>query len=124
MLNKRYTVNIDNSEIRIDRWLRKKFILSQSFLQKNLRKGQIKLNGKIVKANTILKIDDEIEILNFNDKRYVEKTNLKIDIQSKYLINKFKSSIMFENSDYLIINKWKGISTQGGTKIYNSIPST
>ena len=33
----------------------------------------------------------------------------------------FKLSIVFENNDFLIIDKWSGIATQGGSKINISI---
>ena len=34
---------------------------------------------------------------------------------------KFNKSIIFQNDDYLILNKWEGIATQGGSKINLSI---
>ena len=43
----------DEDNIRIDRWLRRKFSrLPQSFFEKKLRKGFIRLNKRIIKANT------------------------------------------------------------------------
>ena len=33
----------------------------------------------------------------------------------------FKLSIIYENNDFIIINKWTGIATQGGSKINISI---
>ena len=67
---KKYIKNIihyDESDIRIDRWLRRKFnSLPQSLIEKKLRKGLIKLNNKIVKSNKKIKENDLIEIFDYH----------------------------------------------------------
>ena len=124
---KKYIKNIihyDESDIRIDRWLRRKFnSLPQSLIEKKLRKGLIKLNNKIVKSNKKIKENDLIEIFDYHEDNYSNK-QLKKNIIKKIpdkIIQKFRSSIIFENDDYIILNKWKGIATQGGTKVLFSI---
>jgi len=120
----KYNVNKDESDIRIDRWLRRKFInLPQSFFEKKLRKGIILLNKKKVKSNKKVFFNDLIEILDFSEKIYeykikkIEKIN-KVSIEYQ---KKFRSSVIYENNDYIVINKWRGMPTQGGTKIKVSI---
>ena len=83
----KYNVNKDESDIRIDRWLRRKFInLPQSFFEKKLRKGIILLNKKKVKSNKKVFFNDLIEILDFSEKIYeykikkIEKIN-KVSIE-------------------------------------------
>ena len=122
--SKKYIIIKDDSEIRIDRWLRRKFTnLPQSFIQKKLRKGIIRLNNNIVRANKVIEEDDIIEIKDFDIKIYPKKKYKKLDILSKEIITKFKKSIIFQNYNYAIINKWKGISTQGSGKNILSINS-
>ena len=46
LINDKYQI-----DLRIDKWLRKNFeSLSQSFIEKNLRKGYIKVNNKKVES--------------------------------------------------------------------------
>ena len=39
----------------------------------------------------------------------------------KEIFNKFTNSIIYESSDFIIVNKWTGIFTQGGSKTGISI---
>ena len=113
----------EEKEIRIDKWLKRNFsTLNQSFIEKNLRKGNIKVNKKKVSSNYKLKVKDLITIFNYSKEAYnhiIKSRSIK-KIPSKYL-KIFKSSILFENSDFIILNKWSGIATQGGSKINLSL---
>ena len=54
--------DLDWQNSRIDKFLKKNFsTLNQSFIEKNLRKGLIKVNNKKVQAKYKLKEDDEID---------------------------------------------------------------
>ena len=74
------------------------------------------------KAKYLINKNDLIIIKNFSKEIYadnkIKKTNKKID---NYLIKNFEQSILHENSNFLVIDKWSGISTQGGTNITISI---
>ena len=114
----------DSSEDqRIDRFLKRNFKnLSQSFIEKNLRKKNILLNKHLTKSNQIIKVEDKITIKNFSEEIYQKferkKSNLTIN---KSLITNFKKSILYENDNFLIIDKWSGIASQGGSNIVISI---
>ena len=114
----------DSSEDqRIDRFLKRNFKnLSQSFIEKNLRKKNILLNKHLTKSNQIIKVNDKITIKNFSEEIYKifqrKKSNLNIN---KSLITNFKKSILYENDNFLIIDKWSGIASQGGSNIVISI---
>ena len=108
-------ISVDNtfSGMRIDRYLRKYFSsIPQSFIEKNLRNGKIKLNNKKAKSFTKIKKNDLIEIF-----------NLKFEINSKIIKKKFKPTnniikeneefIIENNDDFVVINKQSGISVQG-----------
>ncbi len=119
------TLIIDDSSAdqRIDRFLKRNFQnLSQSFIEKNLRKKNILLNKHLTKSNQIIKVDDKITIKNFSEEIYQKferkKSNLTIN---KSLITNFKKSILYENDNFLIIDKWSGIASQGGSNIIISI---
>ena len=110
-------------EVRLDKYLKSLFTsLTQSFIEKNIRKKNILINNCKTTANYIVKFNDNLNILNFHEQLYknriVYNKNIKI---SKKDIYKFNQSIIFQNDDYLVLNKWEGIATQGGSKINLSI---
>ena len=116
---------IDNisADQRIDRFLKRNFQnLSQSFIEKNLRKKNILLNKHLTKSNQIIKVDDKITIKNFTEEIYqkYEKKKSNLTINKSYIAN-FKRAILYENDDFLIIDKWSGIAAQGGSNVTISI---
>jgi len=122
-LIKKIKIITDSENQRLDKFLKKSFSsLTQSFIEKNLRKKNILVNNKTSKAKYLINKDDLIIIKNFSKEIYadnkIKKTNKKID---SYLIKNFEKSILHENSNFLVIDKWSGISTQGGTNITISI---
>jgi len=122
-LIKKIKIITDSENQRLDKFLKKSFSsLTQSFIEKNLRKKNILVNNKTSKAKYLINKDDLIIIKNFSNEIYannkIKRTNKKID---SYLIKNFEKSILHENSNFLVIDKWSGISTQGGTNITISI---
>ena len=120
---KKIKIITDSENQRLDKFLKKSFSsLTQSFIEKNLRKKNILVNNKMSKAKYLINKNDLIIIKNFSKEIYadnkIKKTNKKID---SYLIKYFEKSILHENSNFLVIDKWSGISTQGGTNITISI---
>ena len=118
-----FIIDDSSADQRIDRFLKRNFQnLSQSFIEKNLRKKNILLNKHLTKSNQIIKVDDKITIKNFSEEIYQKfdrkKSNLTIN---KSLITNFKKSILYENDNFLIIDKWSGIASQGGSNIVISI---
>ncbi len=114
---KKILVTNDYENYRIDRFLIKFLSLPKSLIHKDLRKNRIKVNRKKTKFDYRLVIGDEIVL--FKDyKANQAKEKKAIDAKS---ILKFKNSILLKNKDYLVINKWNGIASQGGSKINISI---
>ena len=114
---------LNNLNQRLDKYLKHKYTsLTQGFIEKNIRKKNILINNSTTKANYLVKVNDELKILNFHETLYknkiIFKKNLKI---SKEILDKFKRSIKFENNDFIVLNKWSQIATQGGSKINISI---
>ena len=114
---------IDNLSInmRIDKWLKNKIgKLPQSLIEKELRRGNIKLNNKKVKSSTKLKLADEVKLYKPNYKLYKIKSNQKF-IPTKKIINFNESLIIEDNKDFIVLNKATGIPVQGGTKSKNNL---
>ena len=102
--------------MRIDRWIKniiKK--IPQSLIEKNLRKGKIKLNGDKVKSSYKIKENDQISFYN------LEFKDLKLQKKYKYIpsndIIKSNEKLIIDNNDnFIVLNKNSGVSVQGGTK--------
>ena len=112
-----------NLEVRLDKYLKNIYTsLTQSFIEKNIRKKNILINNSRTTSNYLIKYNDTLNILNFHDQLYknriIYKKNIKI---SKKDLIKFNKSIIFQNNDFLVLNKWDEIATQGGSKINVSI---
>ena len=109
---------IDKSSIgmRFDRWIKNNIgKIPQSLIEKNLRKGNIKLNLKKAKSSTKLKLNDEIIFFNLNYKFNLSKNNKKFN-PNKEIIKESEDQIIDDNENFVVLNKKAGISVQGGTK--------
>ena len=118
-----FIIDSNSSDQRIDKFLKRNFDnLTQSFIEKNLRKKNILLNQHLTKSNQIIKVDDKITIKNFSTEVYQKFKNNQstIKINKSYITN-FKKSILYEDDNFLIIDKWSGIAVQGGSNIVISI---
>tara|TARA_B100001057_G_scaffold373133_1_gene377534 strand:+ start:1622 stop:2536 length:915 start_codon:yes stop_codon:yes gene_type:complete len=112
-----------NYGVRLDKYLKKLYTsVTQSFIEKNIRKKNILINNRRTSSNYLVKLNDNLNILNFHDELYKNKIIFKknIKVSQKYFI-KFEKSIIFQNEDFLVLNKWEDIATQGGSKINVSI---
>jgi len=115
-LIKIFQIKKKDEALRLDKWLKKNFSsLNQSFIEKNIRKKNILVNRVKKTANYKLVQEDKITILNFDKEKYKHFPSIK------KLQDLFNSSIIYENSNFIILNKWSGIATQGGSKINISI---
>ena len=107
------TVSDDDDGQRLDRWL-KKNIPDTPFglLQKLIRKGQLRIDGKRAKPDTKLKAGQDVRIPPVQDKVQGEKRPLK-DKDIEFI----KSLVIYDDGDVIALNKPAGLSVQGGTKI-------
>ena len=115
-MKKSYSVTFAHSEMRIDKWIRINLgNLPQGLIEKNLRKGKIKLNNKKIKSSTRVKFKDFIDIYNVNYKENDFKKKVKFSPTKKEL-KQNEDLIIENNDDFVVLNKSSGISVQGGTK--------
>ena len=115
-MKKTYNVDKTYSNMRIDRWIRNIFgKIPQSLIEKTLRNGKIKLNKKKIKSSIKVKINDTIDVFDFNYKEKKIQKKIKYD-PSNEIIKENEKLIIDNNEDFVVINKNAGISVQGGTK--------
>ena len=115
-MKKTYNVDSTYNNMRIDRWVRNNIgNIPQGLIEKNLRKGKIKLNKKKIKSSQKIKTNDQIDLFNFDFKETIVQKKIKFQ-PSKEIIKSNEELIIDNNDDFIVLNKNAGISVQGGTK--------
>ena len=106
-------VNDDNDGRRLDNYLMSIYKeIPKSKIYSIIRKGEVRVNSGRVKPNTKISSGDLIRIPPYlNEDRNGPKH--KINISLKTLIT---NNIIFEDNNFIIINKPYGIAVHGGTK--------
>ena len=119
-MKKIFFVSDEYINTRIDRWIKKKVIkIPQSLIEKNLRKGNIKINNKKEKSSYKLRKRDEIIFYNYNQ---LEKRITK----SKFLFLCSLDFKSYENMSHDIRNtiesNWSWNDRVGNfTKAYDAL---
>ena len=107
---------------RLDRWFRRNISnVPQSFIEKNIRKGKIKVNNTKQKSSYKLKRNDYVIIFNLNIEESKNKKNIKKYIASKKDLNSSSDFFIENNENFAVINKPAGIAVQSGTKSLKNI---
>jgi len=113
-----FVVNADSDSVRLDKFLCKKFDISFSLSQKLIREKKVKVNGNRVDFSYKIKEGDQIEIFTNLKSRYIKDDKKTI---SNNKIENFWKNIIFENENFIIINKPSGLATQGGSGVNISV---
>ncbi len=121
-MKKIYTIKIDYTETRLDRWFRKNISqVPQSLIEKNLRKGRIKVNYKKIKSSYKLQKNDKVILYNIAFSTQ-EKNRIKGSYKATKKDLSYSSNIFIENNEnFAVINKPAGIAVQSGTKSKRNI---
>ncbi|MDE2029258.1 MAG: RluA family pseudouridine synthase [Alphaproteobacteria bacterium] len=111
-------VESDEAGIRLDRWFKRHFPdVTHGQLQKMLRTGQVRVEGKRAETGTRLEAGQGIRVPpQAAAPQKTEKTQ-----KSARDANDIKKLILFEDDDVLVLNKPAGLAVQGGTGIRDSI---
>lgn len=99
------TQRIDNFLLRILKGV------PRSHIYKIIRKGEVRVNKKRIKATYKLKIDDLVRV------PPVKTFDVKKPTPSEQLKDTLKKSIIFEDKIMLVINKPAGIAVHGGSGV-------
>ncbi len=115
------TVNSEDNDVRIDRWFKRNFPkVSHTSIEKALRKGQIKVDGKKVESSYKVKEGEIIRVPPMIE--YTREEKIKKEIDPKY-IKDMRESLIYKDEDILVINKPAGLAVQGGVGIDVSVDS-
>jgi len=121
-MKKEFKVNADFNDTRLDRWFKKNiFLIPQSLLEKNIRKGCIKVNNLKKKSSYKVKTGDKI-FVSVNNLNPPKKQTVKLKyIPTKKILSSTSSLFIENNENFVVINKPSGISVQSGTKSKKNI---
>ena len=112
-------VKVNQSFNRLDKFLFQYFeSIPLSLIQRLIRQYKIKINNKKSKANSDLKKGDIIFI--YYNFEFNEQKNFIIKISEEFQ-KTLRKQIIFENNDFIIINKLRGYSIQRGSKVKTSL---
>ena len=121
-MKKIFSVKDEFVNTRLDRWFRRNVCeIPQSLIEKNIRKGNIKVNNIKEKSSYKVRKNDQVLINNFHF-----TPRIKNKVEEKYKATKKElslSSTMFveDNENFAVINKPAGIAVQSGTKSRRNI---
>lgn len=94
----KFQINEEWEGLRIDKYLSSNLdFLSRSYIQKMIQEQNVSVNGKIIKANYNLRIDDEIEF------------QLPPSVDPDILAEDIPLDILYEDNDVIVVNKPKNM---------------
>lgn len=109
-------VKQDDDGQRLDRWLKKQG-LPFTAIQKIIRTGQVRIDGKRAKADTRLVAGQDVRLPPIEDKP--QKGDLyKLTDKDAAMI---RAAVIYDEGDIIAINKPAGIASQGGMNIERHI---
>ncbi len=108
------TVATDEGDQRLDRWLKRKFPqLSQGRIEKMCRKGECRVDGGRVKANTRLEAGQDVRVPPLPDSAAPKpKPKPKISDADAEMI---RDCVIYKDDHVLALNKPPGLPVQGGS---------
>jgi 23S rRNA pseudouridine955/2504/2580 synthase len=109
-------VTADEANMRVDRFLEARFPgLSFSHIQRIVRKGELRVNGKRADSKDRLEEGQSVRIPPL--KLDAPKAEASFSEASKKTHDALKDMILFEDDDVMVLNKPAGLAVQGGSGI-------
>jgi len=108
------TVTPDENNMRVDRFLEGRFPgLSFSHIQRVVRKGELRVDGKRVDSKDRLETGQSVRIPPL--KLEVPKTSGTLSEAEQKTLAALKAMTLYEDDDVLVLNKPAGLAVQGGS---------
>ena len=107
------TIASDDADQRLDRWFKKHFpTLGHGRLEKLLRTGQVRVDGKRVKASDRLEAGQVIRIPPMDLTPAPKPAERKVDERDA---KDLRARVLHKDAEVLVIDKPAGLAVQGGT---------
>ena len=110
-------VSAEEAELRLDRWFRRHFPqLAHGRLEKLLRTGQIRVDGKRATAGLRLELDQSIRIppLQFEESQATGQSDRR-EFVSTHDAKLIQSLVIYQDEAVIALNKPAGLAVQGGS---------
>lgn len=113
----------NEADQRLDRWLGRRFpYLGFGNIQKLVRTGQVRINGKRAKAADKVQTGDTVRIPPLPNAAQSKKQSVRPkSAESAEIIARLKQMVLFEDDDVLVLNKPPGLAVQGGSGVKESL---
>ena len=113
------TIEVEDVEAgsRLDRWFKRRYpSLSHGRIEKLLRTGQIRVDGKRVKAGLRLSPGMRIRVPPIADAESAARTPARAREPSRDDAARLRALVLYRDDDVIAIDKPPGLAVQGGTK--------
>ena len=118
-LSNRHQVTLDENDMRLDRWVQRQFpALNFVRVQKLLRTGQVRLEGKRVSGSERLVAGQEIRFPPALLDPPVDNPEIAEAKPLPKNLRNFRDWIIYDDADLLVLNKPAGLAVQGGSKTF------
>src|SRR5664279_1022871 len=113
-------VTADENNMRVDRFLEARFPgLSFSHIQRIVRKGELRVNGKRADSKDRLEEGQSVRIPPL--KLDAPKVAGHLSEAANKTLQALKDMILFEDADVMVLNKPAGLAVQGGSGITRNV---
>jgi 23S rRNA pseudouridine955/2504/2580 synthase len=111
------TIGDDDGDQRLDRWFKKHFPeINHGRLEKLLRTGQIRLDGKRAKAGDRIAAGQVLRVPPIAPAQDADKPRTpKPKVVSEQDAKLLRDAVLYKDADVLVIDKPAGLAVQGGT---------
>lgn len=114
-----HTISGEDEGIRLDRWFRRHFPqVTHGLLEKHLRKGDIRVDGKKAKSSDRVQPAQIINIRARLDAPAQEKKPIFSNAEDERFIQRL---VLYKDANIIVLNKPYGLPVQGGSKIARSL---
>lgn len=114
-----FLVGVDDADIRLDRWFRSRYPgLNHGRLEKLLRTGQIRVDGRRAKASLRLVVGNQVRVPPLSAETAApEKGRFRMSAQSEADLAAVQDWVLYRDDMILAINKPAGLAVQGGSGV-------
>ena len=106
-------VSADESDMRVDRFLETRFPgLSFSHIQRVIRKGELRVDGKRVQPKDRLQAGQKVRIPPFKHEPPKPREGAGEDVKTRAFL---RSITLYEDDDVMVLDKPYGLAVQGGS---------
>jgi 23S rRNA pseudouridine955/2504/2580 synthase len=109
-------VTDDEADLRLDRWFKRRFPdLGHGRLEKLLRTGQVRVEGRRARSNTRLEPGQRVRVPPLGETAAGPAGQRPLPPIPEHEIRALRAAVLYRDEDVLAINKPAGLAVQGGT---------